>query len=170
MSKITQKVELIANILIIFVALTIGSVLIKKYFFPQTVISNQQRMEIEKGTKISLPDVNWSQQSKTLILVLQTDCHFCNESIPFYKRLLQSIPNKDLKIMAVFPTSVEKSRLHLEEFGINNIEVKQSSLSSLKVVGTPTLILINKNGDVIDSWVGKLSIDDETEVINEVNL
>lgn len=118
---------------------------------------------------MNVPDVNWSQQPKTLILALQKGCHFCNDSAPFYKRVIETVRNKNVKLIAVFPTEVDEGIAHLKELGLNGMEVKQSSLGSLQVSGTPTLILTNEKGEITNYWVGKLTPDKETEVINKLN-
>ncbi|MBA2621560.1 MAG: hypothetical protein H0U87_10210 [Acidobacteria bacterium] len=100
--------------------------------------------------KVNLPDVSWSNQAKTLILALNKGCHFCNESAPFYKRLVESVQNKNVKLIAVFLFNIEESRTHLKEFGITGIDIKQSPLSALRVSGTPTLILTNEKGEITD--------------------
>jgi thioredoxin-related protein len=45
-------------------------------------------------------------------------------------------------------------------------DVKQLPLEVIGVRGTPTLLLIDKQGAVKESWVGKLPPDKETEVLN----
>ncbi|MDQ3633333.1 MAG: hypothetical protein M3405_02330 [Acidobacteriota bacterium] len=167
MDKINQKVELVANIFIILVALAIGGVLVQKYFLPAP--SNQQvRIEPKIGSQMNAPDVNWSEQPKTLVLALRADCRFCNESVSFYKRIVETVKNENIKLVAVFPTEIEESAKHLKELGLTNIEVKRSSLNSLQVSGTPTLILTNNKGEITDYWVGKLPPDKETEVLNKL--
>ncbi len=171
MSKLYQKVELTANILIIVVALLLGAVLVQKYLLtsPQATANQPPRLEPKVGAKMEVAEVKWSQQPKTLVLALQTSCHFCNDSAPFYKRLVQAVQNKPVKLVAVFPSNVEESAAHLKELGLTNMEVKQSSLDSLQVSGTPTLILTNEKGEITDYWIGKLTPDKETEVINKLN-
>jgi thioredoxin-related protein len=170
MSKIYQKVELIANILIISVALGVGGTLVQRYFFSSSVSApvQQARLQPVVGSKTEVPDVNWSQQPKTLVLVLQTGCHFCNDSAPFYKRIIQAVENKNVKLVAVFPTDVKESITHLNELGLTNMEVRQSPLSSLQVSGTPTLILTNDKGEITNYWVGRLPPDKEAEVLNQL--
>jgi thioredoxin-related protein len=171
MKKISSKVELTANILIIVVALALGAVLVQRYFFaPSTAAATQPpRVQPTVGTKINLSDENWSAQPKTLILALQTTCHFCNESAPFYKRLIQEAKSKKIKLVAVFPTKVEESTAHLNELGLSGMEVKQSPLGTLQTSGTPTLILTNDKGEITNFWVGKLQPDKEDEVITTLN-
>ena len=169
MSKLSQRVELTANILIIIVAVLLVGVIVQRYFFAKSDPSQQARVEPTVDKQINLPDENFANQPKTLILALQTTCHFCNESAPFYKRLIENAKGKNIKLVAVFPQSVEESTAHLNELGLSGMEVRRSSLDNIQVSGTPTLILTNDKGEVVNYWVGKLPADKETEVINILN-
>jgi len=80
-----------------------------------------------------------------------------------------AVKDRNIKLVAVFPTSIEESKAHLNELGLNNLEVKRSPLENIRVSGTPTLILTNEKGEVTDFWLGKLTPDKETEVINKLN-
>ena len=77
-AHLTRKLEIIANIAIVMVAIIIGIVFVKTYLLggkdsPQT--------ENLVGTKVSLPNVNWAQNGQTLLLVLQKGCHFCARAL-----------------------------------------------------------------------------------------
>ncbi|HEX9960310.1 MAG TPA: hypothetical protein VGB00_05230 [Pyrinomonadaceae bacterium] len=168
MSKVSQKVELTANILIIVVAVLLVGVIVQKYFFGST--SNQPtRVQPTVGSKINVPEVDLSAQPKTLVLVLQKDCKYCTESAAFYKRLQENTQNKNVKLIAVLPGKIEESTAYLNKLGINNLEVKQSSLDNLQTSGTPTLILTNNKGEITNFWLGQLPADKEEEVISQLN-
>ena len=123
-----------------------------------------------RGTQVSL-DHDWAQSNKTLLLVLSATCRFCDESAPFYQQLTTRFPDRQLvQFVAVFPQGVDSATKHLSDLGVRIAEVKQSRLSSLGVTGTPTLILVDASGKVIDSWVGKLSPADESAVIDRIRL
>ena len=171
MSKSHGRIELAANILIIVVSLLLAAIVVQKHFFTASPATSDRQRQIapEIGTKVNLPDVAWSQQPKTLILALQAGCRFCNESAPFYKRVIESVKGKNIKLVAVFPTTVEESTAHLNKLGIANIDVRQSTLNNLQVRGTPTLILTNEKGEITNFWVGKLPPDKEAEVIDKLN-
>ncbi len=170
MSKLNQRAELAANVLIIVVAALLIGVFIQRHFFHKSATTNQQaRVQPVIGSHMNLLDESWANQSKTLILALQTGCHFCNESAPFYKRLIETIKDKDVKIVAVFPTSIEESKAHLNELGLTGLEVKRSPLENIQVSGTPTLILTNDKGEIMNFWLGKLTPDKEAEVINKLS-
>lgn len=169
MSRINQKVELAANILIIIVALLLVGVMAQRYFVSPSTDPNQPaRLHPTVGAKINLPDTDWSRQPKTLIIALKAGCQFCSESAPFYKRLQVSAQNKSVKLVAVLPGKQEASMAYLSELGIANLDVKQLPLNILQVGGTPTLILANDKGEVMDFWVGKLSPEKEPEVFNRL--
>lgn len=169
MSKITQKIELTANILIIVATVLLIGVIAQRYFFsPATAPDQPARLHPTVGAKIDLPDTDWSRQPKTLILALQKGCHFCTESAPFYKRLQESAQNKNVKLVAILPGKEEESMAYLSELGIANLDVKQLLLNTLQIGGTPTLILTNDKGEVTDYWVGKLSAEKESEVLNKL--
>ena len=37
-----------------------------------------------------LQGLDWSQHRRTLLLVLNTGCHFCQDGVPFYQKLIQA--------------------------------------------------------------------------------
>lgn len=169
MSKLSQRVELTANVLIIIVALLLVGFIVQRYFFAKPDNGQQARVTPTIGKPVNLSDENWSAQPKTVVLALQTTCHFCNESAPFYKRLIESAKAKNIKIVAVFPQTIEESTAHLKQLGLNGMEVRQASISVLDTSGTPTLIIANQKGEVANYWLGRLTPEKETEVINTLN-
>lgn len=167
MSKMSQRIELTANILIIVVALLLVVFIGQRYFFAKS--DKQAKVTPTIGKPINLPNQDWSAQPKTIVLALQTTCRFCNESTPFYKRLVESVRDKNIKIVAVFPQSVEESTAYLNQLGLSGLEIKQAPISALDTSGTPTLIITNQKGEVTSFWIGKLPPEKETEVINTLN-
>ena len=177
-----KKLEVLANIAVVITSVVLCSVLIRKYVFSPTkqeasveavqsklpASSVSRRQSIQAGTKISLPGIDWSKSTRTVVLALSTTCHFCSESAPFYQKLQQQKPNS-VRLVAVFPQSVENSRNYLNKLGVSLSDVVQSSLASLGVSRTPTLLLIDSEGSVTDSWVGRLSDSDAAKVIAQIH-
>lgn len=172
MSKINQRVELVANFLLIVVAVVCLTILSQQYFFNSSTISalskSKEETLLNNNSKIEIPDVQFSEYDKTLILALQTGCHFCSESAPFYQKLQETVKGKNIKLVAVLPSDVSSSQEYLKKLGLSNIEPKELPLNSLQVSGTPTLVLVNAKGEIIDSWVGKLNSEKESEVLNKL--
>jgi thiol-disulfide isomerase/thioredoxin len=178
---VIKKLEVLANVAVVITSVVLCSVLVKKYFFSAAkqeasveavqskspASSASRRPSIQAGTKISLPGIDWSKSTRTVVLALSTTCHFCSESAPFYQKLQQQKPNS-VRLVAVLPQPVEDSRNYLNKLGVSVSEVMQSSLSSVGVSSTPTLLLINNEGSVTDSWVGKLSDSEAASVIAQI--
>jgi hypothetical protein len=175
---VIKKVEVLANVAVIVTSIVLCSALVKKYFFApkQTVVAaapsapsaiGSKTSALQPGTKISLPGIDWSKNSRTVVLALSTTCHFCSESGPFYQKLEQQKPGT-VGLVAVLPQSVEEDRNYLNKLGVKTAEPIQSSLSSIGVTGTPTLLLVDNGGSIIASWVGKLSDDEAERVIGQI--
>lgn len=172
-----KKVEVLANIAVIIAAVVLCTVLAREHLFPvrtqgisaakaspgSPFANASPKRTIQIGTKISLPGVDWGKSERTLLLALSTGCGYCTDSAPFYRKLHQQKP-KNLQLVAVFPQSVEESGSYLNRLGISVGEIVQAPLSSMTVSGTPTLMLIDDQGVIKDSWVGKLS-DGEIEKV-----
>lgn len=166
MKNWTRKLEVCANVAIILLALLIGVVLVKKYLITDRT---EPGPAVAVGSKVSLPGIDWSKNGRTLLLVLQKGCHFCAESAPFYQRLAREAGGRaQVHLVAVLPQEVSEGRQYLDEMNVPIEEVKQAAPSSLGVRGTPTLILVNHAGEVLDVWQGKLPTEDESKVLNRL--
>lgn len=174
-----KKLEVLANVAVVITSVVLCSVLVKKYFFSQakreapveasksSAPSASRGPSIQAGTKLSLPGIDWSKSGHTLLLALSTTCHFCSESAPFYQKLQQQKPS-DVRIVAVLPQPVEESRNYLTKLGVSVNDVVQSSLGSVGVSGTPTLLLVDNNGSITGSWIGKLSESEAVRVVEQM--
>ncbi len=160
----SQKIELAANVAIIVVCLLVGATLVKRHLLPEAGSAAPRGDEVQPGAKLALPAVNWSASPRSLVLVLSNHCHFCTESAPFYRRLATQAP-KTLRLIAVLPQSVQEGQDYLRTLELPVTEVRQANPASLKVRGTPTLILVDQQGLVTKVWRGKLSTEREAEVI-----
>jgi thioredoxin-related protein len=162
----SRRFEIAACCAIIILCGVSTTVLVKKFVL--TSADPPQIRPVPSGTQVSL-EYEWPRSTKTLVLVLSTTCRFCDDSAPFYKKLTITFPNRQLvRFVAVFPQEIETGTKHLADLGVFIGDVRQSSLSSLGVSATPTLILVDATGKVIESWVGKLSPADESRVIDRI--
>lgn len=71
-------------------------------------------------------------------------------------------------MVALLPQPPMESRAYLDKLGIKLDDVTQAPLSAVGVSGTPTLLLLDNQGAVLQSWVGKLSETDAEEVRSQV--
>lgn len=104
--------------------------------------------------------VDFAAASRTLLMVIQSDCHFCEQSRPFYGHLPRG---GDTQIVIAAPlgdTDIESYR-HL----IEPDEVVFVEPGVLPVRGTPTLLLVDSEGRVDAAWIGLLDSRREAEVL-----
>lgn len=166
MSNVAKKIELITNVSIIVVSVVL-CVFIVQFFVLGKKSSGPK--DVPVGSKISVEGVNFNKSKHTLLAGLSTNCKYCSDSSPFYKRLLDATANRsDVQVVALFSQSVDEAKKYVDSNGAPFKDVKQVSLSSLKLPGTPTLILVDNNGQVVKSWVGMLTPDREAEVLNSI--
>jgi hypothetical protein len=170
-NSLFRKTEFAANVSIAVVALLLSVVLLKSYLLTKSTAPATEEREAagnepRLGQALAVPDVDWAKNGQTLILALSTTCHFCTESAPFYQRLASERGN--IRLIAVVPQPASEGRDYLDRLGVPLDEVQQASLKSINVRGTPTLLLVDGKGVVVQEWEGKLPAEQEAEVLGRV--
>jgi hypothetical protein len=168
-----HKLQTLTNLATTVAAVLLSAVLIKVYFLqpaPRAAgaagVGVASAAPVTVGTSLNgkLPGVDWAKNGHTLILAISTTCHFCKESEPFYRRLKQEV-GQGVKMMAVLPQPVSEAQQYLNMAGVKVDQVKQLSLGTIGVAGTPTLLLVDAKGVVAKVWVGKLPDQDQEQVL-----
>ena len=72
-STMKTKLEAIANVIVIVMALAVGGVVLTRY-----AASYRAPRSAAVGEHLArFPGLDWNQHRRTLLLVLNTGCHFC---------------------------------------------------------------------------------------------
>ncbi len=164
--QLKTKLEATANVILILAALAIGYVLIK-----ERVSGSHVPRYVAAGVRLGpLPDIDWSRHRQTLVLALNTGCHFCEQSVPFYQKLsgAQQLIGDGFEVVAVFPNDAEVVRQFMIHEDLRIRSVSAVAPDKLRVDATPTIILVNSSGHVERSWVGTLTSREEFDVLNSV--
>lgn len=189
MRKAYQKLQFLSSVATIVIAILLCVITVKLFFptSPTVSIANLPKLDnvasnstspvtsvppqiTPIGKAIPLENVDWKNNKKTLVLYLSTTCRFCNESSPFYKRLVEKYADdKNIKIVAVMPQTIDVAKEHLKSLGVNINDVYNAQLKSIGVTATPTLLLVNESGIVSEMWRGKLANDKESEVLDKLS-
>jgi hypothetical protein len=90
----------------------------------------------------------------TLTFALSTNCRYCDMSVDFYKSLLDGRPQNSFHAIAIF----QEANLTLDE-------VYQVDFRELNIVGTPTLLLVDAKGEVVERWEGLLSEEKKADLL-----
>lgn len=77
MKNIARTIEVIANVAIIFVAISLGLVLISRSIrsYRGTVSESGNTAQVE-DQRIELPGVDWSKHEQTLVMAISSTGHF----------------------------------------------------------------------------------------------
>ena len=157
------KLEAIANVTVIVIALAVGGVVLTRY-----AVSYRAQRWVAVGDHLAkLPGLDWSQHRRTLVLVLNTGCHFCQDSVPFYRKLTQAAD--DVQLVAVFPNEAEAVSQFTAHEALSIRSVPAVPLENLHVNATPTLVLMDAEGRVERVWVGVLTSRQETDLLKLVS-
>ena len=146
------RLDKISNILVILACVAVLATVGRNWYRSYT----ESQSNIHKGQLIKLP-VQALTGGPTLVLALAVGCHFCEDSVPFYRKLAafkNSSPG--LRMVAVFPQSEVEPTVYLKSQGIAADAVVSLPLEQIAVRGTPTLFLLDGQSKVQELWVGQL--------------
>jgi hypothetical protein len=152
-NKLRANIELGAQIAIAIAVVTIAGVVVKRNLFPGPV-NPASLPRIAVGERLSVPNVNWEQNKKSLVFFLMKDCVHCQASAPFYKLLIEEASKRDVKSLAILPNSVAEGQAYLKSLELPIENVQTASLSSYKIPGTPTVLFVDRQGIVKSAWFG----------------
>lgn len=167
--SLSGKLEVAANVATIVLVLLVGTLLLRNNATSARTRVPARTPPVQVGAHWgnSPLGINWGANHRTLVMGLQTTCHFCTQSGPFFQRLVEAAPS-DLKIVAVFPQAEGVAKSYLDNLGVRVNEVKQASLATLGIAGTPTLLLVDDLGVVKDVWSGQQAPEGETNILSAI--
>jgi hypothetical protein len=126
---------------------------------------------LQPGTKIDLHQALRTDRAKgSLVLALSTNCQYCTASMPFYKTLsgLDVVRDGRIHLSAVSLQPEDQMRSYLESNGVPVPPVVLFRDSGFVIRGTPTVILLDRSGTVVNSWAGQLPAAEEESLVREV--
>lgn len=131
----------------------------------------QSPAQVQAGVKLKgIPGVRLAPVGDTLLLAIRKGCHFCEDSMPFYKDLLElkSEDKISIPIVAVLPDSPVIARKFVASHKLALPVAANVNLGTIGVTGTPTMILVGAKRTVQQVWVGEQNPTQQTGVIAEL--
>lgn len=160
-----MNLDTIANLAIVGVCILIAVIGVKKF------LVNDQHVATagpRRGNVLQLAGVSWASSDRSVLLALNTRCHYCNDSSDFYRRLAPVAAAAHVPLFAIFPQPIDEARAHwisqnLPAAGVHFI---QAPTGQLPISGTPTVILVDRKGVILRAWTGKQPISGEAEILH----
>ena len=168
--KLKTGLEVATNVAVLLVAVTILGLFAWNYYQGRQ-LQTRLMSGLQKGTTLAaLPGLNYSASPRTLLIAMNTRCQYCTASVPFYNQLaaFQKANDKTLRVVAVFPDTVDEVHQYVEQKQLGLETMSAMDLSKVNISGTPTMILVDSSGKILDFWVGQLATDVEQQVIESL--
>lgn len=139
---------------------------------PKPATASSPRPQYTVGERFALPPrFSFQATAATLYLIVRETCSYCRASVPFYQELAKTIHQRSVRPLLVGVCN-DTSEACADYFKKSDVEADRTfgvASTDLKVAGTPTIILVDRNGVVRSIWRGKLSRRQELEVIGEAS-
>jgi hypothetical protein len=162
------KLEKVTHGFLIGLCCLAGGLLIEQRFFSSPEGEPLSSRSLV-GREVKLPGADWQAAPISVVLQLSSTCHFCNESLPFYKQLMAARETQAAKvpILVVSSDAVAVIRKHLEDQQLMVDRVLHSRMEAFGT-GTPTVFIVDSKGVVKRAFIGKLDSSGEKELLSIV--
>ena len=166
-SKTKQFLEVSTSVAVLLVAIVFLGSFVANFWGTKTE-GRQLTSGLQKDQTLpQIQGIDYRSAPRTVIIVVNTECAYCQESLPFYNRLAQLKQEKrsDINLTAVFPNTKAEVNQYVtrNQLGLNAIA--EVNLGTINVPATPAILVVDNAGRVENFWLGKLSRDGEEEVV-----
>jgi hypothetical protein len=147
----------IVDVSIALSCVTVAGLLIEQRFFPEAPsVAKPPSSQLEGRRLEAIPGLTFADARQTLLIVTRSTCRYCEDSVPFWKRLVESqrADTASLRIVAVADEPIETSREYLRRHGLAIDNVVSARVPT---GGTPTLILVDSQGVARKVWLGMIA-------------
>ncbi len=168
-ARVSRVVGVMTNLVLFVVAMFVGA-----YYYatwPSTTpapgaTSGAATVSYKAGERFDIPGLVAAGPGRTLVLVLNTTCRYCNDSLPFYRELQRRKPGGSRLLAVSREPSTPAFSDHLTRHGF----APDSAVAGIQlpqVRMTPTMILLNSSAIVERVWEGQLNAEQQKEVMAE---
>lgn len=163
-----DRLEVLTNVAVLLVAVSILVVLALNYVGGQK--PTPRIVEgLQKGQQLpAISGVDYTGAASTLLIAMNTRCEYCTQSIPFYNQLADLKNNGKIspRTVAVFPNTATEVQRYARQYELKIDHQSSIDFEQLKLAGTPTMILVDQNGSIINFWVGALKPEAQRQFLN----
>jgi len=120
------------------------------------------------GQKIDVPSAWYTESPHTLIVFARASCAACEKAQPFLKQLVQHMNGRGVPMMAHPPGAPEEDAIFARTLGVAPEHIKMTT-ENLRVRATPTIVLVDWQGRVVNAWEGATKPEDRLAMIAAVD-
>ncbi len=169
LNSLKRNLETAVNITTLICIVSLIAFFGYRWISPQSQQSNYKEDFAEGKTLAEVPNLNEANYEKSVILILNTDCKYCNASLDFYRKLSNTKYDVNSRqLTALFLQPEEIVNKYVKDKGFPIRVIPGADFEKLKIGLTPTIVIIDRQRRIIKSWFGQLKAEQEQEVINNL--
>jgi hypothetical protein len=118
----------------------------------------------------SLVATAWTGHQRNVVLLLSSQCHFCEESLPLYQELssLRQQAGNNFSLLAVGLETPETLGKYLTRSKVTVDNVLQAPQGFAGVHFTPAVFVVDSHGVIQNAFLGKLDGDHEKRLLDSL--
>ena len=109
--------------------------------------------------------LGYRASGKSFLVVVNSKCTFCTDSMPFYSRLAAAANSCGSQVTFVSTEAPDVARGYVQGHGLNDPRVLTVSREQLKQPRYPTILLVDQSATVLQRWLGRLAPEREAQVM-----
>jgi Redoxin len=159
--------EKAANVGIVFVCCAVVADIGYRHFGPQpppaetsTAATRSNLIQYKVGETVEqIPGLTSQPGTRSLLFVVRSTCPYCTRSMDFYQRVVQQARSEHAPVQLV-GVCLEPADVCEHYFKTHHLTMDRTvgvDIGSIKVTGTPTLLMVDDAGKVTSVWTGALS-------------
>lgn len=118
----------------------------------------------------SVATTAWTGHQRNVVLLLSSQCHFCEESLPLYQELsrLRQQTGNDFSLLAVGLETPETLGKYLTQSKVSVDNVLQVKRGFAGIHFTPAVFVVDSHGVIQEAFLGKLDETHEKQLLHSV--
>jgi thiol-disulfide isomerase/thioredoxin len=153
---VRPRFESVLNLLLAVACVAVTAVAIQRFLGPAPSAGDAPQGYAVGERFPRIDGIDYSSSEQTLVMFLASTCRYCTESAPFYADLVQKRDPRRLRLIAVGPEPAGVLHDYLQRHAVTVDSVASVAPDAIKARGTPTLVLVDRNGRVRAQWIGAL--------------
>jgi len=121
------------------------------------------------GQRVDVPAAWYDSSPKTLIIFGRSSCVACEKAQPFLKGLVTRLNGRAAAVFAHPHGDDAADTTFAKSLGITNDRIVVTG-SGLRVNATPTILLVNKNGTVLEAWEGAGPPEKQSSILRAIDV
>jgi hypothetical protein len=130
-------------------------------------IQPKPQVAYETGTAIDTPPEWYQGAPYTLLVFARASCTACQSAGPFFKRLIHDIGSTIRVVLVTSAGEADQDAEYARDLGLAAQSIRTAT-RGLKVRVTPTLVLVDRQGTVVETWEGVGPPDKQTQIADSL--